>query len=131
VFFGRTRFLRLVKMEERPFFRSYSYDSKSVYVAAHVPIYKDTTLDLGAELITKDYDDDDVFYVNVDDRFRDTREDDQQRYTAGVTHTFSDRFQVGVLYRHVNNDSNFDGDDDAPDREYEQNIYGVSLTGSF
>jgi len=132
VFFGRTRFLRLVKVEKRDFFRSYSYDAKSIYLAAHIPIYReDTFLDLGAEFMTKDYDDDDVIFLKVDERFRKTREDDQQRYSAAVTHALNDKFQVGVSYRHINNDSNFDGSDDEPDREYEQNIYGLNLTGSF
>ena len=132
VFFGRTRFLRLVKVEERPFFRSYSYDAKSVYLAAHIPVYGDDTfVDLGAEFITKDYDDDDSFYRNPDHRVRDTREDDQQRYSAGLSHALTDNFQVGLLYRYVNNDSNFDGKDNGPDWEYEQNLYGINLTGTF
>ena len=132
VFIGRTRFLKLVKVEKRPFFRSYSYDAKSVYLAAHIPIYREHTfLDLGAEFITKDYKDDDTLYLSANKRFHDKRSDDQQRYTAAVNHTLNDNLQVGILYRHVNNDSNFDGGHGEPDREYEQNLYGFNLTGSF
>ncbi len=132
IFFRRTRFLRLVKVERRPFFRSYSFEQKGVFLNAHIPVYDEATaVDLGVELLSKDYDDDDVIWLAHDERIRDTREDDQQRYTAALTRQLNKHFQVGLQYRYVNNDSNFDGTDGEPDREYDQNIYGLNVTGTF
>jgi len=132
IFFGRTRFLRLVKVQRRRFFRSYSFDQKGVYLNAHVPIYDQATaVDLGAEYLSKDYDDEDILYLKADKRIKDTRNDDQQRYTAALTRQLNKHFQVGLQYRHVRNDSNFDGSDGEPDRQYNQNVYGLNVTGTF